>query len=182
MGEMSSEDPFAYYGRLREFVGFVPEDVATLKRIAPVLLPEQTRITDAFYDAILKEPETAAYVEGRVDALKKTHGKWFEELFDGAYDRAYFERRWRIGMAHVRIGLGPRWVDMVVAHINQLVLAALVEHLGTEGAEAHQSFARLLELDRAIIQLAYDEDRLDRFSEFTGMKRSLIENVIKVAR
>lgn len=170
------------YDRLRDFVGFSHEDIEQIKRLAPVLIPEQGRITDEFYAAILREPETAAFVEGRVEGLKKTHARWFEELFSGNYDASYFENRWRIGMVHVRIGLSPRWVDLVMTHIHEQVLATLYRLLGPEGVQAHRSIARLLELDRAIIQLAYDEDRLDRLSEFTGMKRALIENVVRIAR
>lgn len=177
-----NESHLALYTRLREFVGFNAQDVEQIRKLAPVLIPEQERITDEFYRAILREPETAVFVEGRVEGLKKTHARWFEELFSGRYDGAYFENRWRIGMVHVRIGLSPRWVDLVMTHIHEQVLATLHRLLGPEGVDAHRSIARLLELDRAIIQLAYDEDRLDRLSEFTGMKRALIENVVRIAR
>lgn len=179
---VDSEQSYARFLKFKEFVGFDQKDAETLGRLGPVLVPEQARITDAFYEAILHEPETRAFVEGRIDTLKRTHSAWFGELFEGQYQRAYFDRRWRIGLAHVRIGLDSRWVDVVCTHIHELVLATLSDLLGSEGVVAHRSFARLLELDRAVIQLAYDEDRLSRLSEFTGMKRALIENVVRIAR
>lgn len=179
---MDSADRFAQFQKLADFIGFDDRDRSRLVELKGILVPEQDRITDAFYESIQREPETRAFVEGRVEALKKTHARWFSELFDGEYGEAYFEGRWKIGMAHVRIGLSPRWVDMVVTHIHELVLQTLNEKMGEAGVQAHQSFARLLDLDRAIIQLAYDEDRLDRLSDFTGMKRTLIENVIRIAK
>lgn len=179
---MSDDANYELYQRLRDFVGFSVEDEANLRELAPILMPEQPAITDTFYEAILKEPETASFVEGRVDALKKTHGRWFEGLLGGDYGREYFRERWRIGLAHVRIGINPRWVDVTITLIHELVLARLHALMGAPAIEKHRSFARLLDLDRAIIQSAYEEDRWDRLSEFTGMKRTLIDNVVRVAR
>ena len=51
-----------------------------------------------------------------------------------------------------------------------------------ELASKASSFIKLCDLDLAIINLAYSEERLDRFSEFTGMKRRLIENVITMPK
>ena len=99
----TAEDSFDFYNRLRAFVGFDASDEARLKAIGPLLVPEQPRITDQFYEAILGEPETAAFVEGRVEELKKTHARWFTELFSGVYDQTYFTNRWAIGKAHVPI-------------------------------------------------------------------------------
>ena len=182
LNRLVNESHLEFYGRLQTFVGFDEQDQRQLAAVAPILLPEQERITDQFYEAILREPETAAYVEGRLDGLKRTHGRWFRELFGGDYGPRYFENRWRIGMAHVRIGLHPRWVDLVLTHVHEQVLITLKSKMGDDGVSAHQSVARLIELDRAVIQLAYDEDRLDRLTEFTGMKRTLIENVVRIAR
>lgn len=175
-------DRYEQFLRLRAFIGFDDKDAETLRQLGPVLIPEQTRITDEFYTTILREPETAAFTEGRLEALKKTHARWFEELFQGAYDREYFENRWRIGLAHVRVGLNSRWVDLVMSCIHDLVLTTLQSLQGSDGVQAHRSVARVLELDRVIMQLAYDEDRLDRLSEFTGMKRALIENIVRIPR
>ena len=179
---MNVDASFELYQRLREYVGFGTDDEQCLRDLAPILIPEQQAVTDAFYEAILREPETAAFVEGRLEGLKRTHAQWFEELFNGVYGREYFERRWQIGLAHVRVGLNPRWVDLTVSHVHEFVLQRLHALKGDEGVRMHRSVARLLELDRTVIQLAFDEDRLDRLSEFTGMKRALIENVVKVAR
>lgn len=179
---MSAPRHYDWYLRLRNFVGFSEEDISQLRKLGPVLIPEQPRITDKFYAAILAEPETAAFVDGKLDRLKRTHARWFEELFDGEYGEAYFQNRWRVGLAHVRVGLSNRWVDVVMTHVHEEALAILHELLGDDGVGYHRSLARLLELDRAIMQLAYDEDRLDRLSEFTGMKRTLIENVVRIAR
>ena len=44
------------------------------------------------------------------------------------------------------------------------------------------SLLKVLDLDLAIINLSYQEDRLDRLSDFTGMKRALIENIIKIPK
>ena len=44
------------------------------------------------------------------------------------------------------------------------------------------AFTKICDLDLLVINLSYGEDRLDRLTEFTGMKRTLIENIIRIPR
>ena len=63
-------------------------------------------------------------------------------------------------------------------------LVSLAENLEDKEkiANATASLIKACDLDLAIINLAYSEDRLERLSSFTGMKRALIENVIKLPK
>lgn len=69
-----------------------------------------------------------------------------------------------------------------------VVRARLLEAIAGEVGEARRaaelqaSVVRILDLDLAIINLSYQEDRLDRLSTFTGMKRALIENIIRIPK
>jgi truncated hemoglobin YjbI len=44
-------------------------------------------ITDQFYQRLAANPEQARMIEGRVDALKRTHNRWMSELFAGTTRR-----------------------------------------------------------------------------------------------
>jgi len=177
-------DATLIFSQIKTFVDFDEEDAEILKGIAPWVDAHGPAITDIFYETILDTPAVASFVEGRVEHLKKTHIKWFKELVAGTYDDSYFQSRWKIGETHVRIGLEPIWVDGTMSLIRSHALVSLADNLEdqTKVKEATRSLIKACDLDLAIINLAYAEDRLDRLSSFTGMKRALIENVIKLPK
>lgn len=49
-------------------------------------------------------------------------------------------------------------------------------------AALQRSFTKICDLDQMVINLSYQEDRIERLTEFTGMKRALIENIIKIPK
>lgn len=168
---------------IKNFVGFTDEDAAVLARVGPVAMKHQPTITDGFYERILQQPELEGFVKGRVEQLKQTHARWFSELFAGRYDKAYFESRQRIGMTHVRIGLRTLWVDAVMTIVRTELLKALGEEGEIDGLKPDQvsdAVIKILDLDLAIVNLSYQEDRIDRLSDFTGMSKKLIENIINL--
>lgn len=179
---MTTTLPTALYDRLKSFIAFSPDDVANLVALKPVAAKHGPTITDAFYTRLGETPETAKLIEGRVDSLKKTHQAWLMGLVGGDYGAAYLESRWRIGLAHVRIGLDTYWVEGVMSFIRtEMVKAIGLEIADPKDATAKAaSLLKACDLDLLVINLSYAEDRLDRLTSFTGMKRALIENIIRL--
>lgn len=96
----------------KDFVGFGVRDVKLLKALHAPVAKHADRIVDGFYENVEGHPELLAVIEGAsssIDRLKSAQKKYLLELFEGDYDRAYFERRLKIGKVHNEIGLTPRW-------------------------------------------------------------------------
>lgn len=178
---IDSEKAFATFETVKGLLEFSDEDARILVGMKPLVEEHGPAITDHFYASLARYPDTLKMIEGRVDALKATHRAWMAELVAGEYGRGYFDKRWRIGLAHVRIGLDPFWVESVMSLIRTHMGAAIAA-AGEGAAERTRAFTKICDLDLLIINLSYGEDRLDRLSEFTGMKRALIENIIKIPR
>jgi hypothetical protein len=176
--------PFELYERLKVFMGFGPTDVENLTGLRPIAEKHGPAITDRFYERLGEMPETAKHIEGRVDHLKKTHKVWLMSLVGGDYGAPYFESRWRIGLAHVRIGLEPYWVEGVMSFIRTAMLEAIGSELEDprEASRKAMSFVKACDLDQLIINLSYAEDRLERLSAFTGMKYALLENIMRMPK
>ncbi len=176
--------PLELYSRLKAFVGVGPRDIENLVSLKPIAEKHGPVITDRFYARLGDVPETAALISGRVDALKRTHREWLLSLVGGEYGEAYLASRWRIGLAHVRIGLDPYWVEGVMSFIR----TAMVESMGLEISDPKEvaskaaSLIKACDLDLLVINLSYAEDRLERLTSFTGMKRTLIENIIRIPK
>ena len=168
------------YDEAKSFVGFTTDDEANLVKLGPVFQERGPALTDAFYEKLLSVPETAKIIHGRVDALKQTHARWMEGLFAGDYGEEYFQSRLRIGLVHVRVGVLPRWCECVISVLRTGSHAILAETIqdNAELSRCYQSVVRILDLDLMIINLAYEDERLDRLSKFTGMSRKLLERCI----
>ncbi|MCB9760424.1 MAG: hypothetical protein H6739_11350 [Alphaproteobacteria bacterium] len=176
-----SSDAFEVFEQMKSFLGFGDADVDNLRALGPVFAKHGTGITDRFYETLSKEPDTASFIEGRVDALKATHGAWMSELFAGDYGESYFDRRRRIGEAHVRIGLPPQFVEGVMSFIRVDGQAAILAEVPDrdEAVAKCGSLVKILDLDLIVINLAYADERIERLTKLTGMRRALIENIIK---
>ncbi|MCB9762188.1 MAG: hypothetical protein H6739_20480 [Alphaproteobacteria bacterium] len=175
--------PLETFHQLKQFLAFDDADAARLRTLGPLFEQAGPGITDRFYGDLGRFPETAALLEGQVERLKGTHGVWMMALFAGEYGEPWFERQLRIGQAHVRVGLSPHWVEAVMDVMRtegtRAILAAFEDK---ETAAAHiASYTKILDLDLAIINLAYNEERLDRLTRLTGMRRALIEKMVMTA-
>lgn len=177
-----STNQLAIYEEMKRFVNFNEEDAANLKLLRPVFEKHGQSLTDGFYDTLARFPETAGIIEGRVEALKKTHGTWMLELFGGEYGEAYFNSRMKIGTIHVKVGISPYFVEGVMDVIRTGGMAAIFAELDKDTAlKGAQSLLKVLDLDLMIINVAYSEERLGRLTAFTGFSRKLIENCIQRA-
>lgn len=176
--------PSEIFSQIKKFLNFNDTDAATLKGIRPWVDAHGPDITDTFYKSIGNTPELAQLIEGRVEHLRETHIQWMKELVGGEYGEDYFQSRWKIGETHVRIGLEPFWVDGTMSLIRGQAFVSLADNLEDKAkvAGATVSLLKACDLDLAVINLAYAEGRLERLSSFTGMKRALIENVIKLPK
>lgn len=173
---------FERFQSIKDFIGFGAQDVANLLELGPVFARRGPEITDRFYARLAEIPETAAFIEGRVERLKETHTRWMAGLFAGEYGQDYLAERLRIGAAHVRVGLDPVWVEGVMTTLRGdglVAIAAEVPDPERAGALG-RSLVRILDLDLFIIGHAYAAERLQRLSRFTGMTPRLIENAIRI--
>lgn len=181
---IDTEKAFETFETAKQLLELSSEDAAELANMADLVHRHGPAITDHFYASLAKFPDTAKQIEGRVDALKATHSAWMKGLVAGDYGRAYFDSRWKIGLAHVRIGLDPHWVESVMSLVRSRMAAAIANE-SSDTAQASRrlaAFTKICDLDLLVINLSYGEDRLDRLTEFTGMKRALIENIIRIPR
>lgn len=141
--------------------------LAGLEGAAEAAAPE---LTDEFYTRLLAHDNTKEYFEGiDLNHLHNMTGKWFVELFGGVYDEAYASKRLTIGQVHVRIGLPVRYplamVDVITKYGERVVAGAPDPEL------ALTAFRKVLALDVAVFNQAYEDNQLKHLSELVGGER-----------
>jgi methyl-accepting chemotaxis protein len=73
------------------------------------LEPELPAILEGFYSHLTREANLARLIGSDIPRLKQAQATHWHRLFDGRFDSSYFDGVRRIGMAHNKIGLEPRW-------------------------------------------------------------------------
>ena len=168
----------------KQLSGLTREDEATLRELADLILPALDGVTERFYATLAAVPRTAAFIEGRVDLLKKTHRAWLESLFTRDIDADYAEWMYQIGAVHVRVNLPVEFMTSGMS----LVLRELLLLLGASGhldtatrARGGAAIGSVCGFSQLLMQKSYDSGKLagelEKFLNITGMSRKLFDNL-----
>lgn len=156
--------------------GFSMEDVTLLASLGPQVKPTLPALTDRFYEKLLADPETGSVIEGRVDALKKTHLLWLTELFSGMEPDALVARQEMIGRVHVNAKIPPVFVAASMSFLR----SAFPEHLATvlknkqEIAHATTAILRTLDVCQYLIDRAYNQCLMNNLGIGPGLLNKLM--------
>lgn len=146
------------------------EEAALLASVKPKAEESVQQMTTAFYDRLFAHENTKEYFEGK--SMERLHGMistWFVELFSGTYDEAYAKRRMVIGAIHVKIGLPVRYPLAMID-----VIMPFGENIARQSADPEKganAFRKVLSLDVAIFNQAYEDNQLQHLSELVGGER-----------
>lgn len=153
------------FDEMKTYVGFGPEDEAALHELAPVVEPHIVWITDRFYSRILETPAVRRVLahERQVESLKKTLSQWLRELLAGPWDDAYLQRRQRIGIRHVEVGLPVRFMFAAMSGFAQDLEKVILDHYPMGSREPYRlAVRRITDLDLAIMTGTYVSGREER--------------------
>lgn len=176
-----SLDSNEFMARMVKRVNFDAADQAVLQANADWGLAIASDMADAFYGYLGKDEEMSAILnesEGRIHRLRETFVEWFHEMFTGMdnWEAAYAERRWRIGLIHVRVGIGPQHVVPAMA----IVVSEVGKRLRAEGKsdELQDALSRICMIDLAFIEQAYMEVSAAAVLKETGWTERLFRRLI----
>ena len=119
---------------------------------------EIEEIVDSFYDHLTAIDEVARII-GDADTLvrlKSLQQRYILDLFGGTYGIDYVNRRLRIGMAHQRIGVEPKFYLSAVRLLRELLADALTAGVAPEKAHiAIRAMDKLLYFDTLFVVDTY---------------------------
>lgn len=85
------------------------QKLGLLQEFWGVVKPQLKDVLDKFYDHVQAEPALATIIGNQTDRLKSAQSQHWERLFNHMIDEDHMQAVYRIGMAHKKIGLEPRW-------------------------------------------------------------------------
>ena len=156
---------------LMEFVTLDDDDVAAIRRTAPVVLAHEAAFTEALYEHFLKFPATAQFFLGedgepdmaRLERRKHSLGRWLRETAEVATTQEFSYYLLSVGLshshrAHGRGGAVPPHFVVGAMSLAQTALARLFgETLGDPRAALTASLAwnKLLLVHLSVLLLGY---------------------------
>lgn len=174
-------NPQEFMATMEKRMLFSAEDKAILQENADWGASIAPEMADHFYDYLGRDPEMNAILngsEGRIHRLRDTFVQWFEEMFTGmdGWGNAYADRRWRIGLVHVRIGIGPQHVVPAMATVVRETEKKL--QADNKNRALHESLSKICMIDLAFIEQAYIEVSSAAVLRETGWSEGLFRRLI----
>lgn len=156
------------YQDLQSYVGWTEEDATRIRAVAPLVGPHISELIDDFYAEIRRHPSANRVITGgaeQVERLKGTLRAWLGQLLEGSYDSEYVFARWQVGLRHVEIGLDQVYTNVALSRIRNGLLEVIFNAWTGSQLELSatlKSLNRLLDLDLAIIEDAYQHEFMQR--------------------
>lgn len=170
------------YGK--SFSGLSPDKEALLLEAGQQIKPHLNTVTDEFYQQLQTIPETAEFLEGRVESLKKTHAMWMESLFTGPFDKDFTARMYKVGDVHVKVKLPVEFMAGAMTLINNRLFTLIVETFGEDKrrcADVLTAVNAVTGFSLLVMQQSYQEsslaEELEKFLKISGMSRTLFTNL-----
>jgi signal transduction histidine kinase len=161
---MLLEELFRHYQDLQSYVAWDTKDVERVRAAGPIVEPHFVALIDDFYDEIARHPGAHQVIRGGTDQIERLKGTlrgWLRGLFQDEYDVEYVNRRWRVGLKHVEIGLDQTYTNVALSRLRTGLATALEASWSGDLRQlsaVERSLNKLLDLDLAIIELAYQTE------------------------
>lgn len=170
---MLSAEFLSQYRDLQRYVGWTDRDAENVRKVADDLRAGLSGLIDDFYAELQQHPATMRVITGgpaQIERLKESLRIWLSDSLRAEFDRDYVARRWQIGLRHSEIGLHPAYTSAALARLRNGVIHLVINSASVSPesrSDTIQSLNRLLDLDLAIIQDAYEAEhvRKEKFAE-----------------
>jgi rsbT co-antagonist protein RsbR len=170
--------------RRRAFFELTDEDLSRLAALRPLAEKYTDGVVEDFYKLLLGHAETRRFFadDATLRRVKGAQREYFLGLFTGKCDLAYVENRLRVGAAHEKIGMEPRWYLGAYRRYLELLFERITrDHADPAVARAsYESLQRLVFFDMSLAIDTYIAANLDTIGRHQAAIRELSTPVIRV--
>ena len=164
--------------------GLDKDDESILWSVRGYIVPLIPGLTDAFYETLATDGQTAPLIEGRVEQLKRTHAAWLESLFNGDYGADFIRRQQQIGEVHVRAKIPPTFVAASMSFLRGALPDVLAANIADkdDAKAAMSTLLRLFDLCQFLIDRSYDGTLSDGLMGNLGISPALLARLQTVGK
>ncbi|MCA9321186.1 MAG: HAMP domain-containing histidine kinase [Planctomycetes bacterium] len=179
----------------QQYLGLDEEVVAIMGTLAPAVIGQIPRVSEAFYLRLEQIPAALSVFRGGREQLVRQRialSGWLAQLFQPPYDADYWRRRRKVGIVHLNSGVDEH---LMIASMNWLrqSLSPIVEEVapqvGLDPKRARTAVDTVLDFDLGLILGSYWQDlrlrtlRVDRLAligQFTAAINHELRNPLGV--
>ncbi len=158
---------------LQRYVQWDVGDLARLRALAPHVEPHLEGIARRFYERtrVFEEAHAIFSGEEQITRLQGSMVKWIRRVLTADRDAAYCRDAERIGSAHVRVGLPQRYVFGAMTLLRHELSEFAERSMGVDATSTSHSLDRALDLELAMMLLAYQEHHFERIQRAERLAR-----------
>jgi rsbT co-antagonist protein RsbR len=167
----------------RAFCELTDADLARLQSLRGFAEKHTAEIVSSFYDLLLSHDQTRKFFpdDATVRRVKRAQSEYFLGLFEGRCDIGYVEDRLRVGAAHERIGLAPKWYLAAYRKYLELLRDKLSASLPpAEAVAAFSSVQKIVFFDVTLAIDTYIAANIETLQRHQAALRELSTPVIRV--
>lgn len=161
---------------LMKLMKLTDADRASLANLKDAATAASDKLLEDFYSRLLAHEETAEFFVDKLEKAKEALRGWFIALFTGDYGEDFVNSRLRIGETHVRIGLPVRYplamMDVIIHHGHAVAAQS------PDPTAATVAFNKLVVLDIAIFNQAYEDTQLKHLTKLVGDNEALARRLL----
>ncbi|HEX7700170.1 MAG TPA: protoglobin domain-containing protein [Kofleriaceae bacterium] len=168
----------------RAFFEITADDLKRLSSLRAFAEKHTDEIVEDLYELILGHPEAKRQFteHATLVRVKRAQRDYFVGLFAGRCDLAYAQDRLRIGIAHERVGVPPKWYLGAYARYLRSIFDRLVTELPdpAQARATYQSIEKLVAFDMALAMDTYMAAQVDALARHQAAIRELSTPVIRL--
>jgi signal transduction histidine kinase len=177
-----------FYEKLKNYVNWTEDDRQRVRRAWPLVELRLDDLIEDFYQTILRYDFTRRVLTGgdsQIQRLRLTLREWLRTLFHGPYDAEFALSRWQVGIRHVEIGLRQGYAIAALARLRSIInqsLAAADGQLNKNSALTLVSINKVLDIDLALIDLAYQQSAGEQLEHAAAEKLQQSERLASIGQ
>ncbi|MFH5778041.1 protoglobin domain-containing protein [Heyndrickxia oleronia] len=164
-----------------EMIHFTKKDIRAIASIKTFVDQNIDKIVDDFYKALGQQPNLFEIINqySSIERLSQTLRRHICEMFEGKINQEFVEKRIKIAIIHLQIGLEPKWYLGAFQNLFYSLIEIVEENIDSkaEVIEIIKSISKLLNFEQQIVLEAYEKE-FRRFRKKHEEERILIEQKI----
>lgn len=174
-------DKSEYLEQMR-FVNLTIEDLHRIRCIQPFIEDNVNDVVEEFYKQVESVPELKKKITDYSTSkkLRQTLRNHIIEMFEGRIDDTYIEKRRRVAMMHVKIGLYQKWYLAAFQNLGKSIRES-ISNLGLEKNEndcISEAVTKICNFEQQLVLEEYELYANSIMDESQNIVRSKVKDVI----
>lgn len=170
-----------------EIIGLTKEDLQFVRHIKPFVEVKILEVVEAFYGTIETVPQFRSIISqhSSTERLRQTLRHHIIEMMEGRIDEAFLEKRRRVSMVHVHIGLTTKWYLAAFQRLESTI-RKIVYEMNLEAEETIkiiEAISKICNFEQQIVLEEYENVSMqllqDRQNQVKKEVKEIVGNISK---